>query len=429
MYTAQGFALGRREEILGRGKEKLVRALEGKLVVLGVSGGISAYRSCELVRLLVKAGAEVQAVLTDSAARFVGPLTFQALCGRPAAVGCGVEMAGAGMQHIDLGRESALVIVAPCTANTLAKLACGLADNLLCTTVLASTCPVLVAPAMNSRMWANPLSQQNARRLERLARFHLVGPASGSLACGEEGTGRMAEPEAIFESAVRLLTSADLAGCKLLVTAGPTREPIDAVRFLSNRSSGRMGLALARQAARRGAEVVLVLGPGELEPPPGVQCVRVGTAAEMATAVRKHARGAQAVLMAAAVADFRPRRRVEGKLKKAAGMPRIELERTDDILAGLGRGKSRPILVGFAAESGDPLEAARSKLERKHCDLIVANDVSLPGAGFEVETNRVHLVDEGGAEALPMMSKDEVAERVLDRVAALIAAAGKRRAR
>ncbi|HOX42759.1 MAG TPA: bifunctional phosphopantothenoylcysteine decarboxylase/phosphopantothenate--cysteine ligase CoaBC [Myxococcota bacterium] len=412
--------------------------LEGKLVVLGVSGGIAAYRSCELARLLVKAGARVQAVLTDYAARLVGPLTFQALTGRPAEVGAGGALAQAGMDHIDLGRDAALLVVAPATANTLAKLACGLADNLLTTTVLASRAPVVLAPAMNTRMWENPLTQQNLARLLALPRFRAVGPGVGALACGEEGVGRMAEPEELLEAALAALSPQDLAGRRVLVSAGPTREPLDPVRYLSNRSSGRMGYALARVAARRGAEVVLVSGPTALQAPPGVRRVEVQTAAEMARAIRAEAGRADAVLMAAAVADFAPRRAAGEKLKKASGPPALELVPTQDILAGLGERRTRAgrprVLVGFAAETGDPRPAARDKLRRKRLDLVVGNDVNLPGAGFDVQTNRVHLVDEAGDEELPLLSKADTAARILDRVVALLArrasrARGPRRAR
>ncbi len=402
--------------------------LDGKLVVVGVSGGIAAYRSCELVRLLVKDGARVQVVLTEYAARLVGPLTFQALSGRPVEVGQGGALGEAGMDHIDLGREAAALVIAPATANTLAKLACGLADNLLTTTVLASRAPVVLAPAMNTRMWENPLTRANLARLLALPRFRAVGPGEGALACGEEGAGRMAEPADILEAVRAAVSPQDLAGRRVLVSAGPTREPLDPVRYLSNRSSGRMGHALARVAARRGAEVVLVCGPTALPPPPGVRLVPVLTAADMARAVRAEAGRADALLMAAAVADFTPRRPAAGKLKKARGAPALELVPTEDILASLAARRGRPrVRVGFAAETGDPLPAAREKLRRKRLDLVVANDVSQPDAGFDVDTNRVQLVDAARAEALPLASKEEVAARVLDRVAALLAGAPRRR--
>ena len=395
-------------------------AIDGKLVLLGVSGGIAAFRTCELARLLVREGATVQAVLTEYAARFVGPLTFQALTGRPAEIGLGGNLARAGMDHVELGREADLIVVAPATANTLAKIAHGLADNLLTTTVLASTCPVVLAPAMNTRMWQNPVTADNVRRLGGYDRFRLVGPALGSLACGEEGPGRMAEPGEILFAATSVLMPKDLAGHRLLVTAGPTREALDPVRFLTNRSSGRMGYALAEAAVLRGAEVVLVSGPTSLAPPAFVKLVPVVTAAEMAAAVTRHARWAQAVLMAAAVADFRPKKASAQKIAKADGGLEVQWVRTRDILASLGRRKEKPVLVGFAAQTGDPIPAARKKRKAKKLDLVVANDVSLPDAGFDVDTNRVHLVGPDGVESLDLMSKHEVADRILDRVAALL---------
>ena len=399
--------------------------LDGKFVVLGVTGGIAAYRSCELARLLIKAGATVQAILTDYGAKFVGPLTFQALTGRPAEVGHGGYLAQAGMDHVDLGRQADVLIIAPATANSLAKVACGLADNLLTTTVLASTCPLVLAPAMNTRMWDNPATQQNMARLRGLERVRVVGPAMGSLACGEQGAGRMAEPVEILAAVERGLSPQDLAGRRLLVTAGPTREAIDPVRFLSNRSSGKMGYALAACAARRGAEVGLVSGPTGLQAPWGVERELVTSAAEMAAAVNRRAGRAEAVLMAAAVADFKPRRALARKLKKADGGLPAQWSRTVDVLSDLARKKGRRVLVGFAAETGDPAAEAERKRKAKKLDLVVANDVSQPDAGFEVDCNRVLLVDAGGVEELGLLSKAEVADRILDRVAVLLPKKGR----
>jgi len=393
--------------------------LDGKFIVLGVTGGISAYRSCELARLLVKDGAAVQAVLTEVAAEMVGPLTFTALTGRPAEVGEGGELMDSGMPHIDLGQSADLILIAPATANTLAKLAHGLADNLLTSTVLASTCPVILAPAMNTRMWNNPVTQRNARSLVSMKRFVQVGPASGSLACGEEGAGRMEEPEMLFQAARRLLARQDLKGRKLLVTAGPTREPVDPVRYLSNRSSGKMGYALAAAAHLRGATVILVSGPTALEPPPGVKRVTVETAAQMARAVSQNLKGVQAVLMAAAVADFAPQKAPARKIKKAQAPKSIAVKPTPDILASLA-GKKGLKRIGFAAETGNPVKEAQRKLKAKKLDLVVANDVSQKDAGFDVDTNRVHLVDRKGAEELPLLSKEEVAHRILDRLVKLL---------
>jgi phosphopantothenoylcysteine decarboxylase/phosphopantothenate--cysteine ligase len=406
-------------------------ALDGKLVVVGISGGIAAYRACELVRLLVKAGARVQVVMTEYAARLVGPLTFQALSGRPVEVGQGGALAEAGMDHIDLGREAELIAIVPATANTLAKLAHGLADNLLTTLVLASRAPVVLAPAMNTRMWENPITRENVTRLRSWPRFSQVGPGVGGLACGEEGEGRLAEPGDILEEILRRLGPQDLQGRRVLVTAGPTRESLDPVRYLSNRSSGKMGFALARAAARRGAEVSLIHGPVALPGPAGVRCLPVVSAAEMARAVLAEAVRADALLMAAAVADFSPARPAPGKLKKASGPPQVSLVPTRDILAALGARRARAgkprVVVGFAAETGDPRASAREKLGRKKLDLVVANDVSRAGAGFDVDTNLVILVGPEGDEALPLLGKDEVAGRILDRVVALLARKPKRR--
>jgi phosphopantothenoylcysteine decarboxylase/phosphopantothenate--cysteine ligase len=390
--------------------------LDGKFIVLGVTGGIAAYRTCELARLLSKDGAEVQAVLTEAAAEMVGPVTFQALTGRPAEVGRGGSLAGAGMAHIDLSERADLIVIAPATANTLAKVSWGMADNLLTTTVLASTCPVILAPAMNTRMWDNPLTGENVKRLQRLDRMILVGPAAGSLACGGEGPGRMEEPAVIFEAVRAALSVKDLQGKLVLVTAGPTREPLDPVRYLSNRSSGKMGYALAAAAVRRGARVTLISGPTGIKVPWGAELVEVETAAGMARAVSKHLPRCDVLLMAAAVADFQPKKAARKKIKKGKAGPSIALKPTSDILAQAGKKKRKTLLVGFAAETGNPVPEARRKLKAKGLDLVVANDVSSPDAGFDVDTNRVHLVDRKGAEELPLLSKEEVAERILDRV-------------
>lgn len=394
--------------------------MQKKLVVLGVSGGIAAYKSCELVRLLTKAGATVQVVMTDVAAELVGPLSLQALTGRPVEVGHGGRLAAAGMDHIDLGRDADCIVIAPCTANTMAKLSKGMADNLLTSTVLASTCPVVVAPAMNTRMWQNAMTQKNADTLRADERFLLVGPDEGDLACGESGPGRMVQPEEIFAETERSLGPQDLQGKTILVTAGPTREAVDPVRFLSNRSSGKMGYALAQEAYARGAKVVLISGPVALEPPYGVELVKVESAAQMAKAVDKHAAKSQVIIMAAAVADFRPSKKSATKLKKKKDSMPVSWTRTKDILAGLGRAykgkRKRPLLLGFAAETGDPVAAASKKLKAKGLDLVVANDVSLPDAGFAVDTNRVHLVEKGSVISLDLMSKRDTAGAIIDRV-------------
>ncbi len=398
--------------------------LQGKLVVLGVSGGIAVYKSCELVRLLSKAGATVQVIMTEVAAQMVGPLTFQALTGRPVEVGHGGRLASAGMDHIDLGRDADCIVVAPCTANTMAKITHGIADNLLTSTVLASTCPVVVAPAMNTRMWQNSMTRKNADVLRADDRFVLVGPDEGDLACGEQGPGRMSQPEEILTEVQRIVSPWDLKDKKVLVTAGPTREAIDPVRFLSNRSSGKMGFSIAHAAYCMGARVVLVSGPTCLNPPFGVEVIRVESAAEMAKAVEAQAGSAHVIIMAAAVADFRPSKKSTVKLKKGKdGLP-TSWTRTKDILASLGRRykgkKKRPLLVGFAAETGDPVPSAKKKLKAKGLDLVVANDVSQADAGFSVDTNRVHLVEKQLITSLDLMSKADVAQSVMQKVVLLL---------
>ncbi len=395
-------------------------SFEGKLVVLGVSGGISAYRTCELARLLVKDGAVVQAILTDYAAQFVGPITFQALTGRPAEVGQGGRLAAAGMHHIDLGRDARLIVIAPTTANTLAKIANGLADNLLTTTVLASTCPVLLAPAMNVRMWENSITQENVARLKHNKRFYWAGPQTGLLACNEQGVGKMEEPLVIWEMARSLLAKQDLSGKRFLITAGPTREALDPVRFVSNRSSGKMGYALAAEARRRGAAVTLISGPTALPYPWGVTLQPVMSAAEMAKAVKAKLADCDVLMMVAAVADFRPQKIAQKKIKKEKGLSPITWEATEDILASLANTGKGILKVGFAAETENPIDLARSKLIQKKLNLVVANDVTAPGSGFEVDTNKVYLVEKDRDEKLPLLPKEAVANRILDRVLELI---------
>ena len=408
--------------------------LRGKNLVLGVSGGIAAYKAAELVRLLVTAEAEVRVVMTRAAREFVTPLTFQTLSGHPV----GTDLFDLGQEseigHIQLADRAELVVVAPATADVIARLAAGMGDDLLTTLALVTRAPILLAPAMNVHMWEHPIVQANVRRLCDLGRVFVVGPGEGFLACRTTGPGRLAEPADIVEAAGRVLTEPDLRQRRVLVTAGPTHEAIDPVRFVANRSSGKMGYAIARAAAARGARVTLVSGPTALAAPLGVEVVRVATATELQDATTMRAGEAEVIVMAAAVADFRPATVAPGKLKKEelGEAMRLDLRRNPDVLAELGRARRegragregrRPVLVGFAAET-DRLEArARSKLETKGCDLVVANDVSQKDAGFEVDTNRVTLVGPGDAvERLPLASKDEVAHRVLDRVLALLGA-------
>jgi phosphopantothenoylcysteine decarboxylase/phosphopantothenate--cysteine ligase len=397
--------------------------LENRRILLVVTGGIAAYKAVELLRLLKKDGADVTVAMTANAKRFVGSATFQALSGHPVADDLWAFNPGLPIEHLALVQGADLVIVAPATANVLAKMAAGIADDLAGTLLLAATAPLLVAPAMNTRMLEHPATQANLATLA--ARGVRVVPAeNGPLAAEGAGPGRLAAVETILQRARELLGArADLAGRCVLVTAGPTREAIDPVRYLSNRSSGRMGLAIAAAALRRGAEVRIVCGPIALPPPRGARVVPVVTAEEMRAAVRGNLEGTDVVVMAAAVADYRPSAPAEGKIKKA-GRDRLvlELEPTPDILAELGATPGRRLLVGFAAETGDPAPAAQRKLREKNLDLVVANDVSLPGAGFDTETNQVEIfVRDGRRVPVPLAPKPEVADRILDEVAALLA--------
>jgi phosphopantothenoylcysteine decarboxylase/phosphopantothenate--cysteine ligase len=387
-----------------------------RTVVLGVGGGIAAYKACELARLVVKGRGRVRVAMTRAATRFVGPLTFQALSGAPVLVDLLDPSAEQAYGHLGLAREADLLVVAPATADLIARLRAGMADDAVTTTALAATCPVLVAPAMNVRMWKNPAVQENLAAL-RSRGWHVVGPATGQLADGDVGEGRLAEPEEIALAATRLLGNLDLSGRRVLVTAGPTREPIDPVRFISNPSSGKMGYAIASVASRRGAEVVLVSGPTLLDDPAGVRTVRVETAEEMAHAVELEAGAIDLFVGAAAVSDYRPKVTSPSKIKKKEGEETIALARTPDILAGLGtRFAGRPdapVLVGFAAETEEVIARAREKLKGKRCDLVVANRVGGPGAGFGADTNRVALVS--AAELAEIEGpKEKVAEAILD---------------
>jgi phosphopantothenoylcysteine decarboxylase/phosphopantothenate--cysteine ligase len=387
-----------------------------RTVVVGVGGGIAAYKACEIVRLVVKRGGRARVAMTPAATRFVTPLTFQALSGAPVLVDLLDPAAESTYGHLALARMADLVVVAPATADLLARLRAGMADDAVTTTVLAATCPVLVAPAMNTRMWRNPATQENLAALR--ARGVLVtGPAAGELADGDVGEGRLADPEDIAEAAARILGRRDLVARRVVVTAGPTREPIDPVRFISNPSSGKMGYAIAQVAARRGADVVLVSGPTALGDPEGVRVVRVNTAEEMARVVEVEAEAMDLFIGAAAVSDYRPAQAASQKIKKTEGDELLVLARTPDILAGLGArfaGEAgAPVLVGFAAETEEVIARAREKLKRKHCDLVVANKVGTPGAGFGSDTNRVALVS---ASELAEIEgpKDKVAEAILD---------------
>jgi len=410
--------------------------LKNKNVVLGITGGIAAYKGAELCRLLVKAGARVRVVMTAAAQKFIGPLTLQTLSGSPVSDDLFDADAEARIGHIQLGDQADLIVVAPATADSIARFAAGRADDLLAAVVLASRAPVLLAPAMNVNMWGNPLVQQNLGRLVALGRFRTVGPDAGELACGWVGEGRLIEPTEIVAAAARMLTAQDLAGRKVVVTAGPTFEAIDDVRFLGNRSSGKMGFALAEAAARRGAEVTLIAGPVALPTPSGGGLTRldVESAEEMRARLVAIAGQADVVVMAAAVADFRPATRAKGKLSRRGRAAELEREAggasvslplvpNPDLLAELGatRPTGRAFLVGFAAEVGGDPNARRAratqKLREKGCDVIVLNDIGQPGIGFGSDDNAVTLLfADGASDDVPRAPKVAIAETIWDRL-------------
>ena len=393
--------------------------LAGRRVLLGVSGGIAAYKAALVARLLHGAGAGVATVLTEAATRFVGPDTFSALTGEPAHISLW-ERPGE-VLHVRLAREADVAVVVPATANTIAKLALGLADDLLSSTMLEVTCPVVIAPAMHSGMWEHAATRANIEVLRSRGAV-VVGPVTGPLAHGDEGIGRLADPDDVVAAVRNAIARHDLAGRRVLITSGPTHEPIDPVRYVGNRSTGKMGAALAAEAVARGAIVTVVLGPGAIVPP-GAEVVPVETAEEMRDAVLTRFDGVDAVVMAAAVADFRPKSVSEQKLKKDAGVPEVMLEPTPDILAELGeRGKDQ-VLVGFAAETDDLERAGRGKLVSKHLDLVVVNRVGREGTGFGADNSEAMLLPPAGdPEPLRTWTKRELATAVLDRVVALLPA-------
>lgn len=403
-------------------------ALTGANIVVCVGGGIAAYKAAELVRMLDKAGASVQVAMTPRAQKFVGAMTFQALTRKPVFTDLFSLTEEATIGHIALADKADLVIVAPASANVIARLAAGMADDAVCAVALATRAPVLVAPSMNVNMWNHPLTRANLQRLTDVAKYRVVGPGNGFLACRWTGPGRLAEPEDIVEAAAHLLSTQDLAGKKIVVSAGPTYEAIDPVRFVGNRSSGKMGIALAAAAKRRGADVTLILGPSAVPPPIGVTTNHVETAAQLQWALENAAKGADVIVMTAAVADYRPAQEAKEKLKRGelGQKTAINLVANPDLLAELGRTRKgrAPLLVGFAAETEHVIENAFKKLEQKRVDLIVANDVSEPNSGFAVDTNHVQLVD-GSNEIIevPPAPKSEVAHRILDKIAELLAAA------
>jgi phosphopantothenoylcysteine decarboxylase/phosphopantothenate--cysteine ligase len=393
--------------------------LKGKNIVLGVTGGIAAYKAVELLRLLVKVGASVHVVMTASAREFVTPLTFQTLSGNPVHTELFNLISEQEIGHISLADRADLFIIAPATANVIGKVAAGIADDLLTTTIMATKAPVMFAPAMNVNMYQNPFCRDNEARLRQHG-YLFVAPVSGFLACGWEGEGKLADPQVIFEEAVAALVTKDLAGEKVLLSAGPTREELDPIRFISNHSSGKMGYAIATAARRRGAAVTLVTGPTCLPDPVGVETIRVVSADEMRSAVLSRAAASTIIVKAAAVADYRPVKRASKKVKKTDEVLTLQLERNPDILAELGKAKQAQLLVGFAAETNDLIRNASQKLTDKNLDLVVANDVSQEGAGFNVDTNVVKLLfSDGRVEEVPLMSKELLADLILDRVKVL----------
>jgi phosphopantothenoylcysteine decarboxylase/phosphopantothenate--cysteine ligase len=391
--------------------------LRDKTIVLGVTGGIAAYKAAEIASQLTQAGARVNVIMTEEAVEFLSPVTFWALTGRPVVTKMFDLASEFSIEHVSLAKAADVVVIAPATANTIAKLAAGIADDMLCCTVLATRAPVLIAPAMETNMYTNSITQDNLSKLEARD-FLTVGPATGWLASGREGLGRLADINDIIGSIRRVLgRGGDLRGRHIVVTAGGTQEPIDPVRYLSNRSSGKMGYALAEAARDRGARVTLITAPVSLPEPVSINLIRVGTAQEMRRAVETVTRRADALIMAAAVADYRPIRTAKDKIKKGKAGLTLELECTPDIL---GTVEGNFIKVGFAAESSNLVENAKRKLKQKRLDFIVANDITARDSGFGTDTNRVTIIDrKGKVDSLPLLTKREVADKALDRVAVL----------
>jgi len=390
-----------------------------RMVVLGVTGGIACYKAVELVRLLVKNGFKVRVIMTRGAMEFVTPLTFQTLSGNPVATETFSLTQESEIGHINLADSADLLVIAPATANVIGKLASGIADDLLTTVLMATQAPVLLAPAMNIHMYENVIVQENLRKLRRVG-YHIMDPAEGYLACGYEGKGRLPDPEKISDEIERLLRKKDLAGENFLITAGPSREPLDPVRYISNRSSGKMGYALARAALRRGATVALVSGPTALEPPSGARLIEVNTAAEMREAVLKEYPHSSAVIMAAAVADYHAVAPSGQKIKRGVGDLELRLIPNPDILKELGQNKDGKWLVGFAAETENLTANAQKKLHEKNLDIVIANNVAEEGSGFDGDTNVGTIIDRTGAvRSLPLMSKDDLADCIYDHYLAL----------
>lgn len=389
--------------------------IKGKQIVLGVTGGIAAYKVVELVRQFRKRDAKVYIIMTKNAQQFITPLTFQTISGNQVFTDL-FNSFQPEIDHIALADKADILIIAPATANIIAKIASGCADDLLSTVVLATRAPMLIAPAMNAKMWDNPVVKQNIEKLKERS-FKIIEPTTGELACGYEGKGRLAEIEDIVEEAITILTKKDFQGERILITAGPTHEPIDPVRFLANRSSGKMGYALAKASHRRGAEVRFIIGPINFQPIPHIHTTPVETSLEMNKAVLHHYKSCSIVIKAAAVADYRPKKIFQDKMKKTYKTFTLGLERNPDILYQLGKNKGNRILVGFAAETRNIISQAKSKLDKKNLDLIVVNNAHQKKGGFGSDSNEVTLIDyEGKIDALPLMGKEEVADKILDKI-------------
>lgn len=394
--------------------------LKGKMVILGVTGGIAAYKSAALASLLVKAGADVQVIMTEHAQEFIAPITFEALTGHRCLTDTFDRNHEYSTEHVELGKRADAVIVAPATANVIAKLAHGIADDMLTTTILACRCPKIIAPAMNTRMYENPVTQDNMELLRKYG-MEVVEAASGRLACGDIGAGKMPEPEALFQYVLKACAfPKDMEGLKVMVTAGPTQEIIDPVRYVTNHSTGKMGYSIAKICALRGADVTLVSGKTSLEPPMFVTVVPVTTAKDMYEAVVSGSEETDIIIKAAAVADYRPKKVSDEKIKKSDGQMVLEMERTEDILGYLGAHKREgQFLCGFSMETENMLENSKAKLAKKHVDMIVANNLKVQGAGFGTDTNIVTIITKENITELELLSKDEVAKRLLDEILAL----------
>ncbi|MBS5283479.1 MAG: bifunctional phosphopantothenoylcysteine decarboxylase/phosphopantothenate--cysteine ligase CoaBC [Clostridiales bacterium] len=394
--------------------------LKGKTVLLGVTGSIAAYKTASLASMLVKKGASVHVLMTKNAVNFINPITFETLTGHKCLVDTFDRNFEFSVEHVSLAKTADVVMIAPASANVIGKLAHGIADDMLTTTVMACTCRKLIAPAMNTRMFENPIVQDNLKILARYG-MEVIQPAKGYLACGDTGAGKMPEPEVLFEYILREMYPKDLEGKSILVTAGPTREAVDPVRFITNRSTGKMGYAIARTAAYRGARVTLVTGPTGLPAPLFAETVPVESAGDMFEAVTARSADQDIIIKAAAVADYKPAYVGTEKIKKSEGDMSIALSRTQDILGWLGEHrKEGQFLCGFSMETQNMLEHSRAKLERKHIDMIVANNLKVEGAGFGTDTNVVTIITKEGEEELPLMSKEEVAGTLLDRILAAV---------